>query len=101
MRTMICLTFILLASCDADDDWNYGDPELGVTNTGAYPVRVEVDDLDDASFYVDPGRRVVKDLSSYAFDVRIYRTVDGLLLFDGDFDADDFDDDRVEITVTP
>jgi hypothetical protein len=72
-----------------------------VSNTGGYTVRVEVEDVDDGVFFVQPGERKVYDLYSYTFEVRIYRTVDNLVLFDDDFDGADFDDDRVEITVTP
>lgn len=100
--TMSALILLTAAGCDDDDwDWHNGDPELVVRNTGGYGVRVEVDDLDEDVFYVNPGETRAHDLSSYTFEVRITRTADGLLLLDGDFDAGDFDDDKVEITVTP
>lgn len=104
MRTTTAvLALLLTAGCDDDDDWtwNGGDPELSVSNTGGYTVRVEVEDVDDGLFYVLPGERKDYDLRGYSFEVRIFRTVDNLLLFDDDFDGDDFHDDRVRITVTP
>lgn len=103
MRTLIgALAILAVAGCDDDDDdWLNGDPELRVTNKGGYTVRVEVEDLDDDVFYVEPGTTRDWDLRSYHVEVRIVRTVDGLELYDDDLDGDDFHHDRVEITVTP
>lgn len=101
MRRALFALLLVPAGCDADEDWRWGDPELSVRNAGGQAVRVELEDPDDKAFTVLPGERKVKDLLSYRIELRITRAADGLLLLEGDFDADDFDGDRLEITVIP
>ena len=101
MRFASGALLLLALGCHDDGDWHGGDPELVVRNTGGHSVKVEVEDVQDAVFLVHPGERKVHGLSSYTFDPRITRSADNLALLDAHFDADDFDDDRVEITVTP
>lgn len=101
----VALAALALAGCHDED-------ELSVFNTGSEAVIIDLEYW-DGGWYGDDHHRLVelpaggvytKDLGYAAeMDIVIFRKSDGLILFAGDFDAEDFDDDHghVEIFVNP
>jgi hypothetical protein len=107
-RRAAALALLALAGCHDED-------ELTIHNTGGEPVLVEIDwETSDSEWYWTrdhdrfveiPAGGVYHDDFGFVreMDVVIVRKSDGLLLFAGDFDAEDFEEDHgdIEITVNP